>query len=214
MIRIRPLALTVGISLISIGLLGPLTFDAALRQPAGTARDVLAAPYGSEVVVEGLLEAVRPIGSGAALSTLSDCSGARARVYFPEHPASLRGWGLVRLRGTVQEFGGQRELAVDSVLPASPAALPSVAAHELVRNATTYLCRSVAMIGHVESWERSADEANGIELKVPAAPSVVTVALHFERRVLPRVDPEANITFVGVPAFEGLAEELVLHVRA
>src|SRR5262245_39431144 len=100
-VTVRPLTLSVSLSLIAAGALGLAAsqFETA-RAPVAVA-EALKAPAGARLLVRGLLGEIRTVGGGAGISSIGDCTGRNMTVFFEQAPAPGLAWRLVAIDARV-----------------------------------------------------------------------------------------------------------------
>lgn len=211
----RALTLSVGLSLMSVGLLGSLASEFATQRYAITLPEALRAPQGSRVLVRGLLEGVRDVAGGAALSSISDCAGTRATVFFERGAPGNVSFRLVLLDAKVEEYKGALELVVESAARVEPLdeAAAVLSPDELLEDWPAHLCRTVGFTGTV-AWGRLVPgDPRTAEVGVRANGLDLRVLLHSEAYLELTVEPGASATFIGVVAAAAERLEPAVHVK-
>lgn len=211
----RALTLSVGLSLMAIGLLGSLASEFATHQHAIPLPEALRAPVGSRVLVRGLLEGVRDVAGGAALSSISDCAGTRVTVFFERGAPPNASFRIVVLDANVAEYQGALELVVESAdrAAALDEGATALSPDEFLEGWRAQLCHAVGVAGEV-AWGRLVPgDLRTAEVGLRSSGSDLRILLHSDAFLEFKVEAGATATFIGVvaTASDGLAP--VLHVR-
>jgi hypothetical protein len=213
----RALPFAVGVSLLALGLIAPLSLEGPHRDGAVSPARVGEAPVGSRISVLGLVEDVRHLNGGGAAATISDCLGTRARVYFPPGVEPPPSWTLALVEGAVQVYEGARELVAESAaagLGPDEGALV-VHATEIAASPAAFTCRVVALTATVVSVTspKAGNPTGDVVVEVEAGSRTVACYVHFDGGLAVQVTPGARVTFVGVPAVSGEGGPVTVHVR-
>lgn len=214
-VPVRVLALSVSLSILSFGLIGLASPYFESGRPALSPGDALRAPEGSRVLVRGLLLDVRPVGTGAAVGSISDCAGAAAPVFFEEAPGSSLAWRLVTLDASVSTYRGSPELVVRGAHAAEPVSEPAAVVDPgaLAADWRAFLCRPVAVHAPVLWAGEPADGGRRVEIGLFAGGPEVLVVAHADAYLAVTLNPGAEVTFIGVVASAEDGKSPVLHVR-
>jgi hypothetical protein len=212
---VRALTLAVGLSLLAVGLLGALASEFEKPEHSTPLSEALRAPPGSRVKVRGLLEDVRAVAGGAALSSISDCAGNRATVFFAGGAPPNASWRLAALDATLAVYRGAPELVVDapghlaglaeSAVPIGPDALEAAW--------RSFLCRPVAVRAPIAWAHVSTSDPRSVEVGLVTEGQGLLAVAHSDTYVELTVSPGALATFVGVVAAAADGASPVIHVR-
>ncbi len=212
---VHALTLAIGLSLMAVGLLGALASQVETQRQTTPLAEALRAPPGSRVLVRGLLEGVRAVAGGAALSTLSDCAGGAAAVFFGRGAPENLSWRLVTLDATVEVYKGVSELAVaapeDAVVFGEAASV--VEPDALAEAWRALLCRTVAVHAPVLWGEPSADDPLAVDIGIATTDGDLKVLAHSDVFLEVAIEAGASATFIGVVAASKDGTQPVLHVR-
>ncbi len=213
----RALPFAVGLSLLALGLIAPLSLEGPHRDGAVSPTRVGEAPVGARIAVLGLVEEVRHLNGGGAAAAISDCLGTRARIYFPPGVGPPLSWTLALVEGAVQVYEGARELVAES----SAAGLGPdegvlvVQASELGASPAAFACRAVAITATVVSVNSpKAGNPSDVLVEVEAGSGTLACHVHADSGPAVQVTPGARVTLVGVPAVSGEGGLVTVHVRA
>jgi hypothetical protein len=214
-VTIRPLALTVSLSVLAVGLFGMAAehFEAA-RAPVSV-REAQRAPEGARVLVRGLLEDMRAVEGGGAVSRLTDCANSNMTVFFEQAPPPSLAWRLVTLDARVASYKGSLELQVQggARAEASSEAAEVVDADALALGWRAYLCRAVAVHAPVLSAASDPEAPFAVEIGIEAGGGALRVVAHSDIYLEVTLNPGADVTFVGVVGAGPDGRAPVLHVR-
>jgi hypothetical protein len=212
---VRALTFAVGLSLLAVGLLGALASEFSTKEHSTPLSEAVRAPPGSRVMVRGLLEDVRAVAGGAALSSITDCAGNRATVFFAGGAPANASWRLAALDAVVAVYRGAPELVVGDpghVGGAGESAVP-VAPDALEAGWRSFLCRPVAVRGPIAWAHVSKADPRSIEVGLVTSGQGLLAVAHSDTYVELTVSPGAVATFVGVVAAAPDGASPVIHVR-
>lgn len=214
-VPMRLLALSIGLSVLGVGLVGLLSSQFENHRVPLSVGDAVRSAEGARVLVRGLLGDIKPVGGGAALSNISDCSGLAVTVFFEKAPPPQLSWHLVALDARVQVYKGTSEFVV-----AGPAQAEAVAEGAAVVDADAlsghwrgFLCRAVAV--HAPVLRAEAVDASGktVEVALATNGTELRVLAHADVYLEVTLNPGASVTFVGVVAASEDGRSPVIHVR-
>jgi hypothetical protein len=211
----RFLALSVSLSILSVGILGLVASEFDTARPPASVADALRAGEGSRVWVRGLLGDVRKVAGGAAVSSLSDCAGRQMTVFFEEAPPARLSWRLVTLDATVKPYRNALELNVAAGARAETVPEPAqvVDAGALLTDWQELRCHPVAIHAPV-LWARPADgDPLAVDIGVYSSNGNLEVLAHTDVYLEVTLNPGASVTFVGIVADAEGGKSPVLHVR-
>ena len=211
----RWLGFCVALSVTAVGLLGTFASDLVPPERAVPLAEALRAGPGAHVLVRAFVERVRPVESGAAVASATDCAGSRVTVFFPYGAPPAASFTLALLRATVATYRGQIELVVGSpadLVPAGEGALV-LTPDELVAEWKGLLCRPVAFAGPVAWGRPGASDGRDAEVGVLTSSTDLKVQLHSDAFIELSVEAGARVSFVGVLASQDDSQGPVVHVR-
>lgn len=214
MFGIRPLPATLGLSLVVLAVIAPLSTEGPRRSEAVSPARVSTAALGSRVTVLGLVGDLRAFPDGGSAAAITDCRGASADAYFPPGVDPPPAWTVALVEGVVQLYDGRRELRAQSVSGAldDGEGAEQVSAAEIAADPARYACRAVAFSATV----RSSSSVEGVaeaHLSVEAGEGTIDCDIHLAAPTAVHVAPGARVTLIGVPAV-GPDGRATVHVRA
>lgn len=214
MLGFRPLPAVLAAALLSLAVIAPLSVEGPRRADAVPPTRVAAAALGSRLTVVGLVGDVRLFPDGGAAAPVSDCLGGSAAIYFPPGVRRPRSWTVALVEGSVQLYGGDRELVAESssgALADGEGAM-QVTAKDVAADPGRFACRPVEFTAVVLAVAVT-DAPPALELTVEAGGGTLPCVVHLDEVPVVQLAPGARVTLVGVPAVGGDRVPTV-HVRA
>jgi hypothetical protein len=196
MAQVQPQPLAIGLCLLALGCVAPLSSDDTVFDRALAPASVETVAVGSRVSVAGLVGDVQAFPSGAASADLLDCRGSAARVYFPPGVAAPPAWTLAVVVGQVQLYRGARELVAEASVGAG-LATEAVDVEGLANDPGARACRPVSFSAKVLG---STGSGSVLSVQVEGGVSAPSVTVHVGAAAAVECTPGARVNFVGVPA--------------